>query len=209
MHAHCMHAMHLSQTIVSGAVYHRPSIFYHDPSFRERLAEKAAQVEGPIQLLAALPALFLGLRGLPSGGAAFALTALEALKSHRNEWNIILQMYALPIMPHLRTLQSKFCMHASMDVQIWWPSVDCHTRDPGLSYFLTHMHLVRHSEKQLLGFTDGVKRLLHSSSGFHQELEAQKEAIVCFRHGLSADTVEKLLHIGLRALCRKWCSRGV
>lgn len=105
---------------VSGAVYHRPSIFYHDPSFREGLAEKAAQVESPIQLLAALPALFLGLRGLPSGGAAFALTALEALKSHRNEWNIILQMYALPIMPHLRTLQSKFCMHASMDVQIWW-----------------------------------------------------------------------------------------
>lgn len=121
MHAHCMHANAPVTTnlfLAQCTIVHRSSITIH-PS-RERLAEKAAQVEGPIQLLAALPALFLGLRGLPSGGAAFALTALEALKSHRNEWNIILQMYALPIMPHLRTLQSIFCMHASMDVQIWW-----------------------------------------------------------------------------------------
>ncbi|KAK9915776.1 hypothetical protein WJX75_004020 [Coccomyxa subellipsoidea] len=97
----------------SVGVYHRPSIFYHDPSFRERLAEKAAQVEGPIQLLAALPALFLGLRGLPSGGAAFALTALEALKSHRNEWNIILQMHGLPADTELDPTSPWVCTYAA------------------------------------------------------------------------------------------------
>ena len=75
-------------------------------------------------------------------------------------------------------------------------------------YFLAYMHLVRHSEKQLLGFTDGVKRLLQSSSGFHQELEAQMEAIVCFRHGLSADTVEKLLHIGLACALSQMVQQG-
>ncbi|EIE27099.1 hypothetical protein COCSUDRAFT_38856 [Coccomyxa subellipsoidea C-169] len=70
------------------AVYLRPELLYQDLQIDERIAEQAALVTSPLQLLAALPIMqqFLD-KQIYSKAAPVALVALKALRSHRDRWN--------------------------------------------------------------------------------------------------------------------------
>ncbi len=73
------------------AVYLRPELLYQDLQIDERIAEQAALVTSPLQLLAALPIMqqFLD-KQIYSKAAPVALVALKALRSHRDRWNALL-----------------------------------------------------------------------------------------------------------------------
>ena len=89
----------LSQASYAGAVFLNPcrDFVYRAPSNHSRLARQAAMVTGPLQLLAALPALWIQLNSHSvHGAAAIAVFSLEALDSRRGYWDRELQRCALP-----------------------------------------------------------------------------------------------------------------
>ncbi|EIE27110.1 hypothetical protein COCSUDRAFT_38864 [Coccomyxa subellipsoidea C-169] len=94
---------------VSNQVAERPQHFaayenpgednrYYDLSSCDRIAHQAAQVTGPMQLLAALPFMWAGIQvgSFPAYGT-WAQTALTALLVNRDEWEPTLQRLGLSL----------------------------------------------------------------------------------------------------------------
>ena len=70
---------------------------YNNPRSPERIAEKAGNIHSPLQVLSALPFMWVSPdKQEPHKGAAFGLVALDALQRNRAAWEPILQRYKGP-----------------------------------------------------------------------------------------------------------------